>query len=714
MKFNLVISFVGLLVLGAADSTTQLETEQKKSINIVDDTSLFLKIKNESPYPDHLRILYREHNEFLIIGGRNVAYNVSIISGQILSTYTWLSSKKDEEECVMKGRSLEECHNYIRVVSRQPRTTKLLICGTNSFKPLCRVIEERITENAIKLFQFSGVGIVSYDPLYQTTFVRDGDLMYASSVTDFDSTDPLIYRRNVSLQTPTDLGIRTVKDDFRFLNSPQFVGSFLDSDFIYFWLREEAIECDNCDPIIYSRVVRVCRSDKGGPRQYSNEWTSFVKARLNCSISGRYPFYFDHIESIAFNKDRRTVYATFTSSLAGIAQSAICGYDLGSINDIFTNSVYSGMNNQQNVWRMKKASNSKGRYRPGSCLKDSKQMSENDISWAKANALVRDVVPNKFGNAQMVTLGTEKDRYLAISVKSIKKDEDILYVGTDHGTVKKMLVRYNSQSSPTFISQINLKLTDGAIKNLIIVEENLVVLTESEVLRLNLDFCLKLSFNCGVCLGDAENDGCVWNERQSRCSERIGSGNLTENVEFVKTCPKIVEIKSTFGDNNLVDSVVSDVGIGKEKWSGFTSGFNLNSIAFLAILALILVIGGCLIVFAVLRRRMPSDGKSEKSLSIATSYIGSDSAGPTEWTRSEGFIDAYKNSPFEKNITITPLSNTLPFIPSKSMERSVIDSPRMSANNDDISIVIEGHATTLLKKHGFVYQSNTLNRGRQH
>lgn len=46
---------------------------------------------------------------------------------------------------------------------------------------------------------------------------------------------------------------------------------------------------------IYSRVARVCKWDKGGPHRFRNRWTSFLKSRLNCSIPGDYPFYFNEI-----------------------------------------------------------------------------------------------------------------------------------------------------------------------------------------------------------------------------------------------------------------------------------------------------------------------------------------------------------------------------------------------------------------------------------
>ncbi len=46
---------------------------------------------------------------------------------------------------------------------------------------------------------------------------------------------------------------------------------------------------------MYSRVARVCKSDQGGPNKYKKSWTSFLKSRLNCSLPGEYPFYFNHL-----------------------------------------------------------------------------------------------------------------------------------------------------------------------------------------------------------------------------------------------------------------------------------------------------------------------------------------------------------------------------------------------------------------------------------
>lgn len=64
---------------------------------------------------------------------------------------------------------------------------------------------------------------------------------------------------------------------------------------------------------IYSRVARVCKNDPGGKTMLKENWTTFVKARLNCSIPGEYPFYYNEIQGMTYFADTGMVYATFTT-----------------------------------------------------------------------------------------------------------------------------------------------------------------------------------------------------------------------------------------------------------------------------------------------------------------------------------------------------------------------------------------------------------------
>ncbi|KRT85292.1 hypothetical protein AMK59_1094, partial [Oryctes borbonicus] len=111
---------------------------------------------------------------------------------------------------------------------------------------------------------------------------RDGDL-YSGTVADFSGMDPIIYRES----------LQTEQYDSMSLNAPDFVSSMAQGDFVYFFFRETAVEYINCGKTVYSRVARVCKNDRGGPHRFRNRWTSFLKSRLNCSVSGDFPFYFN-------------------------------------------------------------------------------------------------------------------------------------------------------------------------------------------------------------------------------------------------------------------------------------------------------------------------------------------------------------------------------------------------------------------------------------
>lgn len=102
---------------------------------------------------------------------------------------------------------------------------------------------------------------------------------------DFSGGDPLIYRETQ----------RTEQYDLKQLNQPAFVSALEHNGYVFFFFREVAMEYMNCGKTIYSRVARVCKNDKGGPYKFIDRWTSFLKTRLNCSVAGEYPFYFDEI-----------------------------------------------------------------------------------------------------------------------------------------------------------------------------------------------------------------------------------------------------------------------------------------------------------------------------------------------------------------------------------------------------------------------------------
>ncbi|KAG7206313.1 hypothetical protein KM043_003689 [Ampulex compressa] len=81
---------------------------------------------------------YRSEMRSRIKSRGNEIQERHLIAGKNASTrLQWSSSGAHRELCYLKGRSEDECQNYVRVFGRQG-PDRFLVCGTNAYKPLCR------------------------------------------------------------------------------------------------------------------------------------------------------------------------------------------------------------------------------------------------------------------------------------------------------------------------------------------------------------------------------------------------------------------------------------------------------------------------------------------------------------------------------------------------------------------------------------------------
>ena len=100
--------------------------------------------------------------------------------------------------------------------------------------------------------------------------------LFIGSPMDLSGQDNGIYRlplpssvltsagNSTSTPNPIKGGLRTMKNNDKWLNVPEFVGTVEVDDFVYFFFREVAVEFSNCGRVVHSRVVRVCKNDLGG------------------------------------------------------------------------------------------------------------------------------------------------------------------------------------------------------------------------------------------------------------------------------------------------------------------------------------------------------------------------------------------------------------------------------------------------------------------
>ena len=191
-------------------------------------------------HSDHFKLL-RQDGSSLLIGARNVVYNLSLpgLEENVDQRVEWDSKERDTELCLVKGKSEDECQNYIRVLANV-NDGELLVCGTNSYNPRCRsYVRSNVTGEMKVTRDFSGKGYCPYDPRHNSTSIfADGEL-YSGTVSDFSGTDALVIKNQ----------IRTEQYNYKHLNGPDFVNSVEDSDFVYFFFREEAVEAMNCGKV---------------------------------------------------------------------------------------------------------------------------------------------------------------------------------------------------------------------------------------------------------------------------------------------------------------------------------------------------------------------------------------------------------------------------------------------------------------------------------
>ncbi|NXY79798.1 SEM6B protein, partial [Glareola pratincola] len=244
---------------------------------------------------------------------------------------TWRSNQHDISICRMKGKHEAECRNFVKVLLVRNESL-LFVCGTNAFNPVCANYSmdtlEPIGDN------ISGMARCPYDPKHANVALFTGGMLFTATVTDFLAIDAVIYR---SLgDSPT---LRTVKHDSKWFKEPYFVHAVEWRSHVYFFFREIAMEFNYLEKVVVSRVARVCKNDMGGSqRVLEKQWTSFLKARLNCSVPGDSHFYFNVIQAVTDILEldgRPVVLAVFSTPANSIPGSAVCAFDMTQVAAVF-------------------------------------------------------------------------------------------------------------------------------------------------------------------------------------------------------------------------------------------------------------------------------------------------------------------------------------------------------------------------------------------
>jgi len=188
---------------------------------------------------------------------RDRIYRLSLQNLALMHKIDWEVPSKTVDTCLAKGQSDNDCRNYIMVLHEY--NNRLLSCGTFAYSPMC---SWRNVDTLEMMKSATGVGKSPFNPRANiTTLMSAEGKMFIGSSTDFSGADSAILRTDVTISDAKIL--RTKQYNAEWLNSPQFVGSFENADFVYFVFREVAVEVGSQGKAVYSRIARVCKNDNG-------------------------------------------------------------------------------------------------------------------------------------------------------------------------------------------------------------------------------------------------------------------------------------------------------------------------------------------------------------------------------------------------------------------------------------------------------------------
>uniref|UniRef100_A0A4W5MSM7 Semaphorin 6B n=1 Tax=Hucho hucho TaxID=62062 RepID=A0A4W5MSM7_9TELE len=335
----------------------------------------------------------------------------------------------------------DECRNFMKVLlSRQGG---LFVCGTNAFNPLCA----NYTGDTLEMVgeTVSGMARCPYDPKHANVALFAEGNLFTATVTDFLAIDAVIYR-----SLGDSPALRTVKHDSKWFREPYFVSSVEWGPHIYFFFREMAVEFNYLEKVQVSRVARVCKADLGGSqRVLEKQWTSFLKARLNCSVPGDSHFYFNLLHStspVIKMHGRDIILGVFSTPANSIPGSAVCAFDMEQLAGVF-DGRFKEQKSPESIWTPV-PDELIPKPRPGGCaIQGSRFNSSNGfpdemLNFVKTHPLMDEAVPSLGQSPWIVRtmVRYQLNKMVMDTEAGPYRNRTVLFLGSSRGTILKFLI----------------------------------------------------------------------------------------------------------------------------------------------------------------------------------------------------------------------------------------------------------------------------------
>ncbi|XP_032395794.1 semaphorin-4D isoform X5 [Etheostoma spectabile] len=469
-------------------------------------------------------LLLSEDRDALYVGAREAIFELSKKNVTVKhNKVQWTVAENHMLMCTQKGKSRErDCLNYIRVL-QVVDDKQLYVCGTHAFQPQC---------DHLNLADFSlggrpedGRGKCSFDPSQSfTTVMVDGEL-YSGTAYNFLGSEPIISR-----YSPSQSLLRT-EYSTSWLNEPSFVFADVisegsnrvdgEDDKIYYFFTEVSVEYEFFGKLLIPRVARVCKGDLGGQRTLQKKWTSFLKAKLVCSMP-ELNFVFNVVHDVFILKGANwrdtVIYGVFTSQWGNVGLSAVCAYNMTAVEEVFSKGKYMQKATvEQSHTKWVRYNGITPSPRPGACINNqmrrqnissSLHLPDKTLQFVKDHPLLEDPVLPIGNRPRLITKDVNYTQIVVERVRALDGNiYDVIFTGTDKGVVHKSVVY---EGEVHIVEEIQLLKNSESIKNLLLSSEtrSLYAGSDSGVVQSPTAFCGRY-MSCEDCVL-ARDPYCAW------------------------------------------------------------------------------------------------------------------------------------------------------------------------------------------------------------
>uniref|UniRef100_A0A665UC73 Semaphorin 4D n=1 Tax=Echeneis naucrates TaxID=173247 RepID=A0A665UC73_ECHNA len=485
-------------------------------------------------------LLLSETRDALFVGAREAIFELSKKNVTVRNNKVqWTVAEDPMLMCTLKGKSQErDCLNYIRVL-QVIDDDRLYVCGTHAFQPQCDYLN--LADFSLHGQPEDGRGKCPFDPSQSfTTVMVDGEL-YSGTAYNFLGSEPII-----SKYSPFQSLLRT-EYSTSWLNEPSFVfadviregrnKAYGEDDKIYYFFTEVSVEYEFFGKLLIPRVARVCKGDLGGQRTLQKKWTSFLKAKLVCSMP-ELNFVFNVVHDIFILKEsdwRDTViYGVFTSQWGNVGLSAVCAYNMTAVEDVFSKGKYMQKATvEQSHTKWVRYNGITPSPRPGACINN--QMREQNISsslhlpdktlqFVRDHPLLEDPVLPMGNGPRLITKDVNYTQIVVERVRALDGNiYDIIFTGTDKGVLHKSVVYEEGVHT---VEEIQLLKNSEPIKNLLLSSEtqSLYAGSDSGVVQSPTAFCGRYS-SCDGCVL-ARDPHCAWDRHTAASSSPVDTSSF--------------------------------------------------------------------------------------------------------------------------------------------------------------------------------------------